>query len=374
MSRRERLLQEATAELALNALVLRDTSNIRWVTDFTGVFDAEPAHLLLATPSRLVLHTDSRYSTTLRHLATGTSIEIDESRVSHATFVSDALAGLQEAHGPIRIGFEDTLTYREHRALTQALAKELGEEGFVLVATSGLVESLRSVKDPNEVSAFERAQEITDAAFSHIVDYMEPDMTERAVQQELDRFMLEAGADGLAFDTIVASGPNGASPHALPRFRRLAQGDAVVMDFGARLDGYCSDMTRTVFIGTPEPEMARAWEALREANESCASMIAPGIKPSQVAAHCERVLERHGFGGSMGHSLGHGVGLDIHEAPALSQSNDRPLVPGNVVTVEPGIYLEGRFGMRLEDFGVVTDAGLRVFTKSTHEMVIIGNR
>ena len=215
------------------------------------------------------------------------------------------------------------------------------------------------------------AQAITDAAFAHIIQFMKPGMTEREVQFELDSFMLRHGAEGLAFSSIVASGENGADPHAIPSNKRLEAGQCVVLDFGAKAQGYCSDMTRTVFLGEPSGRMAGAWQVLRAANEEAERAIKPGVTGREIHELAERVLEEGGFGGCMGHGLGHGVGLDIHELPTLNTRNEQPLVAGNVVTVEPGIYLPGEFGMRLEDFGVVTDAGYDVFTQSTHEMVVV---
>ncbi len=196
-------------------------------------------------------------------------------------------------------------------------------------------------------------------------------MTEREVQIELEDFMRRHGAEGLAFPSIVATGPNGASPHAIPGATRLEAGQCVVLDFGARACGYCSDMTRTVFLGEPDEHLRAAYEAIRQANEQVEAALRPGVTGKDMHELAERVLADHGFAGKMGHSLGHGVGIDIHEEPNLSPRNPHPLVPGNVVTVEPGVYLSGEFGMRLEDFGVITHDGFAVFTQSTHDMVII---
>ena len=215
------------------------------------------------------------------------------------------------------------------------------------------------------------AQAITDAAFAYICTYLKPGMTERQVQIELEDYMLRHGASGLAFSSIVAGGPHGASPHAVPSNTRLEAGQCVVFDFGARAQGYCADMTRVVFLGEPSAPMRHAYEVLREANETVEAMLAPGITGAQAHQKAEEILAAGGFAGKMGHGLGHGVGIDIHEQPTLSLRNTNALRAGNVVTVEPGIYLPGEFGMRLEDFGVVTETGFQVFTQSSHEMVII---
>ena len=237
--------------------------------------------------------------------------------------------------------------------------------------TSGLVLGLREVKDADEVARMRAAQAITDAAFAHIAGFMRPGMTEREVQLELESFMLRSGAEGLAFSSIVATGANGANPHAIPGETRLEAGQCVVMDFGARARGYCSDMTRMVFLGEPDTRLREAYAVLRRANEEVQAMLRPGVTGKEAHELAERILDEGGFGGRMGHGLGHGVGLDIHEEPVLAPRNERALEVGNVVTVEPGIYLPGDFGMRLEDFGIITETGFDRFTRSTHDMVVV---
>ena len=181
------------------------------------------------------------------------------------------------------------------------------------------------------------AQAITDEAFIYIITFMKPGMTEREVQVELEDWMLRHGASGLAFSSIVATGANGASPHAIPGKTKLEAGQCVVMDFGARAHGYCSDMTRTVFIGQPDAKMRSAYDAMRQANERVEAALRPGVTGADMHQLAEDVLAAGGFAGKMGHGLGHGVGIDIHEEPVLSPRNTAPLAPGNVVTVEPGI-------------------------------------
>lgn len=358
-------VREAMRAHALDALYVRTLSNIAWLTGFEHVFDSEQAHVLVVTEDACALHSDSRYAEALRAAQEGTPIGVDCDRKSHGTFLVEQLGALDVEHA--RVGIEDSISLAEFRGLERLAA----DQGFSLVETAGLVEAKREVKDAAEIERMRRAQKITDAAFARITEFMRVGMTEREVQLALDRFMFDEGAEGLAFDTIVATGAHAASPHAQPGETRLAAGDAVVMDFGARWAGYCSDMTRTVFMGEPSDEVRRAWETLRRANEECEAYVAAGVTGAAAHLLAEQVLADGGFGGRMGHSLGHSVGLDIHEGPNLSPSNTRELVAGNVVTVEPGIYVPGKFGMRLEDFGVVTDEGYDVFTQSTHDMVII---
>lgn len=373
-------LRAACAEAGIDAFYVRGTSNIAWLTAFDGVFDDEAAHALIVTPGHAVLHTDSRYTLACEAAARNTVIEVDAARRAHADMaaeiVRDAADDLSTEPRRFALGIEDDMTLAEFRRLECAFAA--GEDGAFVAPlraemreTSGFVFGLRAVKDAAEVERMKAAQAITDAAFAHIVAFMRPGMTERAVQIELEDFMRRHGADDLAFSSIVATGANGASPHAIPGDTVLEAGQCVVLDFGAKARGYCSDMTRTVFLGAPEGTMLRAWEALRAANEAVEAALRPGVTGAEMHQLAEDILEEGGFGGRMGHGLGHGVGMDIHEEPVLSPRNGRPLAPGNVVTVEPGIYLPGEFGMRLEDFGVVTEEGFEVFTKSTHEAVII---
>ncbi len=364
-------LRAKMAEAELDVLYVRGLSNVAWLTGFERVFDDEPAHAVVLTQNSCTLHTDSRYFDALESRANGTAISIDGSRASHACFLASILEGVtpQRPDAAIRVGIEDSLTLAEFRLLQATLAEKTQVQ---FVELNGFVEKLRQVKDESEIEAMRKAQAITDTAFACIVESMHEGMTEREVQLMLDNFMFAEGAEGLAFATIVATGAHAASPHAIPGDTKLAAGDAVVMDFGARFGGYCSDMTRTVFVGQPSEKLRTAFAVLRCANEECEAMVRAGVSAASVHAHAEKVLEEGGFKGAMGHSLGHSVGIDIHESPNLSPRNAEPLAEGNVVTVEPGIYIPGEFGMRLEDYGVVRSDGFEVLTQSTHEMVIVG--
>lgn len=364
---RQGVVRRACDRLGVSSLLVRDTSNIRWITALDDVFDEERAHALLIAGGRAFLHTDSRYVNAVRSgtARIGSDIVVNDERVSHAKFAYNVLT--QNGTAPIvgKLGIEDTIDYAEFVKMVECFKTDF------LAPTSEVVLGLRAVKDMGEITRLRAAQAITDAAFTHIISYIRPGMTERDVQLELEDFMVRHGAEGLAFRSIVATGPNGADPHAVPGSARLEAGQCVVMDFGAKAYGYCSDMTRTVFLGRPQGAMAAAWETLRHANETVEAMLKPGVTGAAAHEMVERILEESGFGGRMGHGLGHGVGLDVHELPTLNPRNKEPLVVGNVVTVEPGIYLPGKFGMRLEDFGVITETGFDVITQSTHEMVVI---
>lgn len=363
----------AVADAGADAAYIRDTANIEWVTGFRDVFDDERAHaLFVSRDSRLsAVHTDSRYITAMECEAADSPFTVDAEPVAMSAWAASMVErigvdGGVTTEGIARLAIEDTMSLREYRALEVALS-----EKALLVETSDIALGLRAVKDACEVEAMRRAQAVTDAAFDHIRGFIAPGKTEREVQLELDDFMMRNGADSLAFASIVASGANGSSPHAIVSDKVIESGECVVMDFGARVCGYCSDMTRTVFIGEPTGEMRRAWDALRRANETVEAELSVGMTGRAAHELALRVLAEGGFEGRMGHGLGHGVGVEIHELPNLSPRNDKPLVEGNVVTVEPGIYIPGEFGMRLEDCGILTSSGFERFTKSTHEMVIV---
>ncbi len=362
--RRLEKLREGLAERGTRAMMVRGTSNIFWLTAFNGVFDEEDAHALIVTPNQAVLHTDSRYATACKLAAEGGPIAIDDEALSHIEIAAKVLAAEDidvAADGALAI--EDTLSIAEYRRICKVV-KNPSE-------TSQLVEGLRAVKDDAEIACLREAQRITDAAFEYIRGVIRPGMTERELERALDNRMLDLGASSLAFPTIFATGANAAKPHSIPGDTVLEQGHVVVIDFGARAHGYCSDMTRTVALGAPNPEIRWAYETLQKANETCEAAIKVGTTGKEIHELAEKILEEAGFAHRMGHGLGHGVGIDIHEQPTLSLRNENPLVAGNVVTVEPGIYLPAQFGMRLEDFGIVTDEGFEVITQTSHDMVII---
>jgi Xaa-Pro aminopeptidase len=269
-----------------------------------------------------------------------------------------------------KLAIEDTMSLYEYSQLKDAFLRD-DEPGAQFEVTHDVVLGLRAVKDAGEVAKLKAAQAITDAAFARVLTQIKPGLTEAALRNLLDATMFELGADGLAFPTIIACGTNAASPHAQPGERAIEAGQCIVMDFGARKSGYCSDMTRTVFVGEPTGDMRAAWDAIREANARVRAMLKPGVTGVEAHNLAEQVLAEAGFEGKMGHGLGHGVGLEIHEQPNLNRRNTLPLVAGNVVTVEPGIYIDGEFGMRLEDFGVITADGFETFTQSTHGMIVV---
>lgn len=241
---------------------------------------------------------------------------------------------------------------------------------FVSGATR-ILSGLREIKDEKELAAMAAAQELTDAAFTHILGYIRKGVREIDVALELEFFMRKNGAQGLAFDTIVVSGSASSLPHGIPRDLPLENG-FLTMDFGARFGGYCSDMTRTVVIGRADAEMRHLYQTVLTAQQAALSRIGAGELCREMDGVARHIIEEAGYKGCFGHSLGHGVGLDIHEAPRLSPAAlpEAVLHPGQVVTVEPGIYLEGKYGCRIEDMvAILPEGGVRNFTKSTKELL-----
>jgi Xaa-Pro aminopeptidase len=241
-----------------------------------------------------------------------------------------------------------------------------------LVATSGLIERMRAVKEPEEIARIRAATALADAAFESVVGRGLGGRTEREIALALETEMRAGGADRAGFEAIVAAGPHGALPHAQPRDDQVKTGDVVVIDWGAQLDGYCSDCTRTVAVGDPGKEAGEIYELVLEAQLAGVRAVAAGRGTRDVDGVAREVIEAGGHGAEFGHGLGHGVGLDIHEAPTLSlRAPNDELETGNVVTIEPGIYLPGRFGVRIEDLVVVADGGSETLTAIDKQLTIV---
>jgi Xaa-Pro aminopeptidase len=267
--------------------------------------------------------------------------------------------------GVTRLGFEaDDLTV----AVRDRLAAALGE-GVELVPTTDVLEKQREIKDDDERVAIRQAQAITDAAFEQILDRFAVGVTEQQIARQLEALMMDEGAEGLAFDSIVAFGPSAAEPHHEPGHRVLEEGDIVKLDFGARSDGYHADMTRTVAFGAPAAELKKIHDVVRESQQAGIDAVKGGVIGKAVDAVSRSVIERAGYGDQFVHSLGHGVGLEIHEGPSFAKTADDPVPTGAVVTVEPGIYVPGLGGVRIEDMVEVTDDGCVVVGMSSRDLI-----
>ena len=321
---------------------------------------------LLVFPDRAFLLTDFRYAEAAEHEA-DRAFEI----LCPGGTMFGAVAELLSAHGATTLLFEESdLTVASLERLTDKLAptgvQTVGGVGAILTR-------LRAYKDEGELAAMTRAQALTDAAFSHILKLLTPTMREIDVALELEYFMRREVAQGIAFDTIAVSGTASALPHGVPRDKTLEKG-FLTMDFGARFGGYCADMTRTVVIGRADAEMKRLYNTVLCAQQTALDMAACGVSCRALDLAARAVIDGAGYVGCFGHALGHGVGVEVHEAPRLSQrvSPEARLEKGHVVTVEPGIYLKGRYGCRIEDMiAVLPDGRVHNFTKSTKELIEI---
>jgi Xaa-Pro aminopeptidase len=347
-------LQALLPEAGCEALLVTDLVNIRWLTGFTG-----SAGRLLVLPDRLVLVTDGRYAeqATAQLAAVGVAGEVAEGRSPAAQ-----QRALEELLQPVgALGLEaHHVTWAEQRSCAEWF-------GGQLVPTARLVEGLRRTKDAAEVARIEAAAAICDTALSLVVGRLVDEPTEAEVRDELEGLMRALGADGPSFETIVASGPEAALPHHRPSRRRIVEGDLVIIDAGALVEGYHSDMTRTFVVGQPTPAQEEWIALVTEAQAAGVAAVAPGAPAAEVDAACRRVIDAAGRGDEFIHGTGHGVGLLIHEAPWLNASSSDVLLEGDVVTVEPGVYRSPFGGVRVEDALLVTAHGCRPLTKAPKE-------
>jgi Xaa-Pro aminopeptidase len=271
----------------------------------------------------------------------------------------------QSALGGQKLGFESQgITYGMYASLRDAVAEVTESDRPQLAPTDNLVEALRSVKEPEEIEALDRAVALGDAAFEHVAARIEPGWTEKQVAWEIEKYARENGAEGLSFPTIVAAGPWGAMPHAQPRDHVIKEGDGVVIDMGVNLDGYMSDLTRTVFVGRPDDEFRKIYDIVLAAQLTAEELARTGMTGGDVHMIAHKVIEEAGYGDKFGHGLGHGVGLQVHEKPSVGKTSTDVLEDGNVITVEPGIYIPGWGGIRIEDMGYMKDGRYVSFTKA----------
>ncbi len=337
-----------------DALLVTHHTNVRYLTGFTG-----SAALLVADERGLLLVTDGRYEeqATEELAAAGVAarVEIGRTGERQQQLVTEHLGGVA------RIGLEaDHVTWADQQRYAASWFPDA-----VLVPASGLVEALRIVKDPGEVARIEAACRIADAALAAVRPLLDEEPTEVEFARALDTEMRRSGADDISFDTIVAAGPNGSRPHHAPGARTIRRSDLVVVDFGALVDGYHSDMTRTIAVGglgALDATQRRMIEVVTVAEAAGIDAVRAGGSARDVDAACRAVIDDAGWGEAFVHGTGHGVGLDIHEAPGVSSTSDATLADGHVVTVEPGVYLPGHGGVRVEDTVVVTASGCRTLT------------
>lgn len=348
-------IQNIMTERRVDGLLVSDGFNMRYLSGFRGA-----TGYLYLSRERKVLLTDSRYTTQAKEEAE--SWEIVEVTSEHS--YEKALAKLISDEQVKALGFED-----QHLIYAQAVRLQKGAGEIFWVPLGDSLNRLRIVKTPQEQRLLERAEAIGDLAFERILKEIKPGMTELQVAAKLEYYMKEAGALGTSFDTIAASGIHSAMPHATPSSKPLEQGDFLTMDFGCIYEGYCSDMTRTVVIGKANSRQKEIYQVVLEAQLAALDTIRAGMTGAQVDKIAREIIAQAGYGAYFGHGLGHSVGLYIHENPRLSPSCHEVLEEGMIQTVEPGIYLPGFGGVRIEDMVIVTEEGCRNLAHSPKDLL-----
>lgn len=340
-------LREILTNEGLDAILITQPENRRYLSGFTG-----STGVLLISQEQAVLATDFRYYEQVEKQA-------PDFRLAKVTARFETLLPeLIQQVGAKTVGFESThLTVDQHQQWQEVA------EGFELLPTRELVERIRAVKDEGELGKIKKAIALSDEALAHIAGFIEPGMTEKEVAWELEVFMRTRGAEKLAFDTIVGSGPNGAMPHATVSERVIQAGEPIVIDMGAMVDGYNSDLTRTICAGRADDKFKEIHAIVLEAQLTAERDIRPGMQGKQADGIARQVIEQAGYGENYGHGLGHGVGLAVHEKPGVGRLSEDVLEPGMVFTVEPGIYLPGWGGVRIEDIVVMKENGVEVLTQ-----------
>jgi Xaa-Pro aminopeptidase len=329
-------------------LIVTTPANVRYLTGFVSSNVS-----VVVDDEKVQLFTDFRYAEAARAVP---GVEFVETRRETVPHLAEVLSGT--------FGFESpNLTYADYEALRGG--------GLDLVPRAGLVEGLRAVKDDEELNKIRAAAKITDAAYEQFSKERFVGRTERELAWRMTEIFHELGADEEAFETIVAAGPNGARPHADPGERVIEAGTTVVVDSGAMLDGYCSDCTRTFATGKLPDELQRAYDVCLEAQRKGVDAARPGVEAKNADAAARDLIDEAGFAENFGHGLGHGLGIDVHEAPRVAATSPDTLVSGNVVTIEPGIYLEGTGGIRIEDLVVITHNEPEVLYTFTKELVTV---
>lgn len=346
-------------EKGVDAALLSSAANIRYLSGFAGT----DSYLYL-TPGRRVILTDSRYTLQAEKEGRGCEVRTMDREHSYGRLLGE----LFSEDGVEHVGFEEMdMLYGSLHNLWKKSG--FGPEHWVMLGDS--FAGLRAIKSEEELICLEKAESIGDAAFSYILGELRPGITELEIAAKLEYFMRSHGAAGTSFDTIVASGLHSAMPHAVPSEKKLETGDFVTMDFGCKYHGYCSDMTRTVVIGKAGERQKEVYQVVLEAQEAALLGLRPGMTCKEGDALARKVIEKAGYGEYFGHSLGHSVGLEIHERPALSPKDEHILVPGMIETVEPGIYIPDFGGVRIEDMVVITEDGIRNLTHSPKELIEI---
>ena len=350
-------LEHIAAHLdGLDAILLTSEANCYYATGFMG------EGIALVTRRGSWYFTDSRYTEAADKAIGDAAVIREVSRERpFSALINEALA----ASGAEKVGFEDQrMTVAEHAVYSEKLH-------CTLTPASALMTELRGSKDEEELSCMIAAQRIAEGALAQILKEIRPGMTEKEIAARLNYLMVAAGAEKTSFDTIVASGPNGSMPHAVPGMRKVREGDFITMDFGCVYKGYCSDMTRTVALGRPSDEMRNVYDIVLQAQLAGIAAARAGVTGAAIDGAARKVIQDAGYGSYFGHSFGHSLGIDIHEAPNAAPGNDKPMPDGAVISAEPGIYLPGRFGVRIEDVMILRPDGAQVITKAPKALLVL---
>jgi Xaa-Pro aminopeptidase len=349
------IFRRSAEEKGLDAVLLSQPENRRYLSGFTG-----SAGWLLISKKNTILATDFRYVEQAKGQAP--DFEIVRTKRELRDWFPDLLSGL----GCHRLGFEaDFVSYEGHQKLSEAIASKAS--GVELVPITGMVERLRSIKEREELAFIGKAVDLVDTAFEQLRTMIRPGLTEKAIAWELEKILREQGSEEMPFEIIVASGPNSALPHARPTDKAVSSGEPLLIDVGAKIGGYCSDFTRTLFLGRPGKPLEKIYDIVLKAQINAIEGIESSMNAAQADGLARGVIEQAGYGDVFGHGLGHGVGLAVHEFPVVGPSSSDTLTDGMVFTIEPGIYLPGQGGVRIEDTVVLENGKVRVLTKTSKD-------
>ncbi|RDW21952.1 M24 family metallopeptidase [Oceanobacillus chungangensis] len=345
-------LRKALEANELDAIIIESPINRRYITGFTGTSGVA-----------IVSKADNRFITDFRYTEQATAQAQGYKIIEHKQGINVEIKAQLNEMNVKRVGFEkDYVTYSQF----ESYQKEFDVE---LIPVSGILEEIRLIKDNDELALLKKAAEIADDAFEHIQSFIKPGVREIEISNELEFFMRKQGATASSFDTIVASGLRSALPHGVASSKEIQSGELVTLDYGAIYEGYCSDITRTVAVGEISNKLRTIYDTVLEANIQGIKGIKPGITGKEADALTRDYITEKGFGQYFGHSTGHGIGLEVHEGPALSSRSDVTLKTGMIVTVEPGIYIAGVGGCRIEDDLVITENGNERLTFSSKELI-----
>jgi Xaa-Pro aminopeptidase len=350
-------LRTLIAEKGLDALLLSQSENLRYLSGFTG-----SSGWLLISGQNAILATDFRYI----EQAKGESPDFEITQTNQE--LRDWLPSLVSDLGWHKLGFEaNSISYKGYHKLSEAIKTK--QVNLELVPTTGIVEQLRSIKEPEELEFIIKAVELVDAAFEQAKGIIRPGITEKEAAWEIEKFLRQEGSEGMPFEIIVASGPNSALPHARPTEKIIYSGEPVLIDMGARISGYCSDFSRTLFLGKADKTFRETYNIVLKAQTAAIERVESGMDAPQADQLARSVVEQAGYGDAFGHGLGHGVGLAVHESPTLGPNSSDSLADGMVFTIEPGIYLAGQGGVRIEDMVVLEKGKAKVLSKSKRDLL-----